>query len=1126
MVLAFGLNLVLLAGVGLYLLNDDDYREILIWSADYFLDGRLDIDGAFSVRIGHEVELTAEGVRLKAYDGSYDLSVARLNVEQRFGSYLTTGTLWINHLNMEDLQGDIRDTGDEEEFDWQAFSLPFVVIEEIQLRNLSLAYTEFDQQRHTIELSHISLDDTNNKGPVIVSVAGEINERPLRLEGTLGSLKQLRSGNQTYPVDFVLSNDDGSNRQVVELNGTVGHTLSGRSQVDAIFDVNIPELVPIFDKEIVADKLGHLQGSFIVVEQGGRWRVRKTQFTATGTDAYQLKVGGAVESSGQFELHSEFGVPDPPAFGARFGIDLTGYAAFKSKGLISGNKNQLNYQGKMSIGRIESDTALTATLGGRRPQVKGKLNIGELYLADIGINQRLSVPVEASATAHPDTSGQPKPEAQAPTSADSQPVFDREPLDFAGLQNFNLDLDIQVDEIIGEDFSIDKLAGQVKLDDGVLRISPMRMTFAGGTTDLELAVDTRKTPLVSLKLTADDLLLGKVVPHQQPEMQVTGKAQLHVDINSKGRSVYELVSALAGKVDLDLEKVSLPKKYLEYLSADLSKSSTAGDTDTRLEMDGAVALNFGKQAGLSAEAVHVISDDGSYNVSLGKLNMQPDLAAYLETGTLRFHKLNIDDLHAEITDTDTADEYEQKAPDWHEFDWRVSHWPFVVIEKMQLSNLSLIYTEDDQQDTVKLDSLVLDNDNSQEPLQVSAAGTVNARALKLEGTVGTTAQPRGKNQVYPIDFALSSGNVNATPDQPVIKINGSVDSTMPGRSLMEARFDVAVAELVSIFSQERITGKLGHLQGSVSVADADGRWGIRKINVVATETDLHKLRVDGEVDDSGKLDLRGEFEVPDPAAHGAQFGIDLTGFEAFQAKGVFSGTQDKISYQGHSSIGKIQSETTLTITLVEGKPFIEGKYISPDLYLPDIGLDYHFGVDPNAPVTANPHAGEQQKSAEPAPAVADSQTIFDREPLDFSWLQYFNLDLEILIDQITGVDFLIEKLEGEIGLTDGALRLSPMRMTFEGGSTDLEFELVTRNTPSVMLKVTADDLQLEKMMARMQGEVPVKGKTHLKVNITSSGHSEHELASNMSGKMSFALEDASSCSECPLLVMFTFKCVC
>ena len=86
-VLGFGLNLLLLLGVGIYLLNDDDYRRVAIWSADYFLDSELEIDGGFSLRIGHEVELTAETVRLKANDGSYDLSVGKLNVAQRFGSY-------------------------------------------------------------------------------------------------------------------------------------------------------------------------------------------------------------------------------------------------------------------------------------------------------------------------------------------------------------------------------------------------------------------------------------------------------------------------------------------------------------------------------------------------------------------------------------------------------------------------------------------------------------------------------------------------------------------------------------------------------------------------------------------------------------------------------------------------------------------------------------------------------------------------------------------------------------------------------------------------------------------------------------------------------------------------------
>jgi hypothetical protein len=69
-VLAVAFNLVLLLGAGLYLMDDDDYRRLLVWSADEFLDSQLEIDGAFSVRIGNEVELTAEKVRLKARDGS------------------------------------------------------------------------------------------------------------------------------------------------------------------------------------------------------------------------------------------------------------------------------------------------------------------------------------------------------------------------------------------------------------------------------------------------------------------------------------------------------------------------------------------------------------------------------------------------------------------------------------------------------------------------------------------------------------------------------------------------------------------------------------------------------------------------------------------------------------------------------------------------------------------------------------------------------------------------------------------------------------------------------------------------------------------------------------------------
>ena len=1111
MVLAFGLNLVLLLGVGIYLLNNDDYRRVAIWSADYFLDSRLDIDGEFSLRIGHQVELTAEAVHLKANDGSYDLSVGKLNVEQRFGSYLWTGTLWINHLNLEDLHGEIRETGNGEEFDWEAFSLPFVVIEEIQLSKLSLAYTETDQQRHTIELSHISLDDTDNQGPVKVSAAGMINEHSLQFDGMLGSLKQLRSNNQTYPVDFILSSntgDAGLDKQVIELNATVGHTPSGHSQFDAIFDVDIPELVPIFNQEIVADKLGHLQGSLIIVESGGRWRIRKTQFNATGTDAYQLRVGGAVENSGQFELHSEFGVPDPATFGARFGIDLTRYAPLKGKGLISGNKNKLNYQGKVSTGRIESETALTVSLGGGKPQIKGKINIAELYLADIGINQRLSLPADASATANPDTSEKPKSAAPAPTSADSQSIFDREPLDFAGFQDFNLDLEILVDQVIGADFSVDKLAGQVKLNNGVLQISPMRVTLKGGYADLELAVDARNTPSVSLKVKGDDLLLGGVVPHTRPELQLDGKAGLSIDIKSKGKSVHALVSALSGDVKLDLENVRLPKQYVEYLSTDELQPAAASDVYTMLEMDGAVAIKFGSEVELTAETVRLRTNDGSYDISLGKMYLQQDLAHYLDTGDFSIHRLSMADMHAEIVETG-IEEYDPSEYEWHEFDLRIDDLPLIIVERMDLNNLSLVYTDDDQQETASLSHLVLDNESSDEPLTVSASGMVNKRTLELEGTLGTPAEPRGKNQIYPIDFTLSSGTDEFPPKKPVIKLNGIIDRTLPAGGLVKADFNVDVSELVSILNQEKTADRLGRLQGSLESVDVDGRWGIRKLDLASTDTELYQLKMGGAAEQDGdEFELRSQLNVPDPAAFGAQLGLDFTGYAAYRGDGVFTGNRSVIKYGGQTSIGRTENETTLKITLAGGKPLIQGKFITPNLYLADIGLDKYLGVDPNAPVTPGPHADEQAKPEESALGAGDSETIFDREPFDFGGLQHFNLDLEILIDHITGVDFTIEKLEGQVKLTDGALRLSPMHVTLEGGTTKIEFELVTRNTPSVMLKVTADDLMLGKLIARAQEQVPIEGKAHLKVDITSSGHSAHELASDLSGKLSFSLEKA------------------
>jgi hypothetical protein len=345
-------NLLLLLGVVLYLLDDDDYRHMLIWSADYFLDSRLEIDGSFSIKFAPEVELNAETLRLRANDGSYDLSLDKLYLQQRFTSYLRTGTFWINKLSADDLQVEITAKPSAGEFDWRQLTLPSVVIEETRIARLTLGYTD-GKQRQVIDLHDILLDDENNQGPIKLSAAGMVNSRPLVFTGTLGSLAQLRSIMHNYPIELTLRGDGAaadsagnSGKPIIELKGTVDRKQPRESVVDASFDVDLAGLVPFVSQKINAQRLGRLQGSLQVVNEHSDWEIRNIKLNAADTDLYQLKIDAALDRRQELSLSSEFEVPDPAALGAQFGIDLGGYAAYSGKGRFSGDLGRLRYQGQ------------------------------------------------------------------------------------------------------------------------------------------------------------------------------------------------------------------------------------------------------------------------------------------------------------------------------------------------------------------------------------------------------------------------------------------------------------------------------------------------------------------------------------------------------------------------------------------------------------------------------------------------------------------------------------------------------------------------------------------------------------------------------------------------------------
>jgi len=651
-------NLLLLLGVALYFLDDDDYRHALIWSADYFLDSRLAIDGSFSIEFAPVIDLNAEKVSLQANDGSYDLSLDKLYLQQRFTSYLSTGTFWINKLIVGDLRVDVTATSSDEEFDWQQLSVVPVVIEETRIGKLSLTYTK-GEQRHAIELHDILVDDEDNQGPIKVGAAGTVDARPVVFAGTLGSLAQLRSNNQTFPVAFTLRSGtpaSGSvemqDKPIIELDGSVDRMGPGDSAVDATFDIDLSGLAPFVSQKIIAHRLGRLRGSLQLANVHHDWGITSLRFSATDTDLYRLKIDSALDKSKKLVMHSEFDVPDPAAFGTQLGIDLGGYAAYSGKGQLSGNLSRLRYQGKVSVGRIASDLEVTVTLQGSRPSIQGKWEVRELYLADIGITGQLSEIIDPTIEAGPVSSADSQgmladPAAAAAAGASGKaPGSERAAIDLSALRKLDLELEVSIDSIVGADYAIERLAGKIRLTDGLLSIAPMRMTYQGGITDMELTLAARKTPEASLKIEAQNLVLDELLDRLRPELRVKGQLDLQADLKTAGGSLDELLAAVSGDISLSAKKVDLPRQYLQLFSRAGPPSTAAGDTYTSIEIDGAVSANIGKELQLAAKSVRLKTNDGSYRTTLEKLNLRQGLAVYRETGTLLIHDLRLEDAHA------------------------------------------------------------------------------------------------------------------------------------------------------------------------------------------------------------------------------------------------------------------------------------------------------------------------------------------------------------------------------------------------------------------------------------------------------------------------------------------------
>ena len=230
------LGAVLLIIGALIFLDGDDYKQPFAWVAETFFDSELTISGPLRVHVSGELQIQAEGVQFKPHDDSYFLTADTLKAHIRLKDAIF-GLLWVRDLALTDFYLRINESESGDKFDWKDFTLPSVVVERADFKNLMIEYQEFAPGTlHSFSLSELTFDDVNDSGPVSLQAQGLFEGRSFSLDGTFPPLEHALDHKSPKPVVITLEGE----RIHARLDGTIIDPANGRG-MDFNIELAVPE---------------------------------------------------------------------------------------------------------------------------------------------------------------------------------------------------------------------------------------------------------------------------------------------------------------------------------------------------------------------------------------------------------------------------------------------------------------------------------------------------------------------------------------------------------------------------------------------------------------------------------------------------------------------------------------------------------------------------------------------------------------------------------------------------------------------------------------------------------------------------------------------------------------------
>ncbi|MFK0086280.1 AsmA family protein [Pseudomonas sp. NPDC090755] len=163
-----------------------------------------------------------------------------------------------------------------------------------------------------------------------------------------------------------------------------------------------------------------------------------------------------------------------------------------------------------------------------------------------------------------------------------------------------------------QDLPFTDLSSHVILDDGVLRLEPLRFGVAGGKLDAQVRLDGRTAPLQGrARLNARGFKLKQLFPTFEPMRTSFGELNGDADLSGRGNSVAKLLGTANGELKMLINDGAISRGLMEIAGLNVGNyvvGQLFGDKDVKINC---AAADFGIKDGLATTRLFVFDTENA-----------------------------------------------------------------------------------------------------------------------------------------------------------------------------------------------------------------------------------------------------------------------------------------------------------------------------------------------------------------------------------------------------------------------------------------------------------------------------------------------------------------------------------